>query len=167
MGDLRRDDVPPPAGPEAEIVRIKSANPHWFVILSASLWGVWTHWNGKRSEPCTGDTKLVCEGHKREYPLRWKGYLYCYSHEHRKHVFLELTPVAAQSILDQLPTGENLRAYRLEMKRSSDAKGSRLKATVHPPLRKPDELPKAEDPERHLWKLWNSARGIDSSEKKG
>ncbi len=156
MTGLNRQDRPPPPGPRVKIIRVKSIESHMFAILSKQIWGVWTHWNGRASEPCTGDSKTTCEGHKREFPLRWKGYLCCLGPNNSEQCFLELTPQAATDLLAQLPTGVVLRAYRLDMRRTSNTRGARYKVTVWPPLIAPEYLPGDSDPERELSRLWGS-----------
>ena len=60
MAPLNRQDKPPKPGPRHEVWRIEP--PHGFTgqIVSVSLWGVWTHWDGYRTRECTA--KVLADG---------------------------------------------------------------------------------------------------------
>jgi hypothetical protein len=159
MKRLRRCTKPAQTDPYVEIVRISKARPLFFVCLSNALWGVWVHWNGRASEPCTGETKIECEGHRRGLPLRQKFYVHAIREDGGKEVFVELTPGAATELLSFFQEGEPLRGYRLECWRSSDTKGARYHCRAFPAKVPAASLPPELDPEPYLWRLWGVARG--------
>lgn len=154
MAELRRQDKPPAPGPACEIFRIKGTQRVHFWCLSDDIWGVWTHWGNNRTNPCTGESKETCEGHAKEWPLRWKGYLCVFDVFRGKLGFYELTPGAAQQIERQTTAGQTLRGRVLICSRSSEGKGSRARVEVQPYLTDLTRLPDARDPELYLRQLW-------------
>lgn len=155
MPQLNRQDQPPRGGPEMWILRLKAKQSRTLAILSVSLWGTWTHWNGQCSEPCFVEKK-ACSGCKRGLPKRWKGYLHCWDYHEKREVFLELTPMAADAVLVQCGEGAPLRRNRIQMARG-DGDNTRLKVTILSAVPLDVLLPEPKDPKKTLEKLW----GID------
>jgi len=87
MSAPRRDNVPPRLGPTLKIFRLKKNQTGTFGVFGSQIHGFWTHWAGMCSEPCTEPVDK-CEGHAREWPLRWKGYLHVYYQERAEEGFL-------------------------------------------------------------------------------
>jgi hypothetical protein len=162
MSTLNTCHMPPPNGPELLIIRLRAGKKLTCVILSHALWGVWTHWNGSRSEPCFSE-KSHCNGCKRGLPKRWKGYLHVWDFERRRQVFVELTPTAAESINNQVGLGSVLRGYRVSLERMKGDQ-SRLIVHVHPMHPDVESLPSAKDPDATLRKLWGVDRRVASDE---
>lgn len=152
MPPLNRQDRPPRGGPEMLVLRLKAGVTKLFAILSPSLWGVWTHWAGSKSEPCFQDKKS-CSGCKRGLPKRWKGYLHCWDYHDKREVFFELTPLAADAILEQCGEDAPLRGNRIQVVRGAGDK-ARLKVTVLSAVPRDQVLPEAKDPAKTLSKLW-------------
>ncbi len=157
-GGLYLDPLPPPNQVTIHLVRIRKGEQRDFVILSKSLWGVWVHWSGARSEPCHAE-KSECPGCKRGHPRRWKGYLHAVTMPVMTEVFVELTPLAAESLNVQMPPETALRGYRLTLKRSQGASNGRLTVIVNNPHPALPKLPEPKDPYTTLAKLW----GLDQS----
>jgi hypothetical protein len=153
---IDRQDRPPKPGPAFEIVRLR-ASQRIVISCLGELWGVYTHWNGRCSEPCFKDHKK-CPGHRRGLPRRWKGYLHASNHVNWEEFFLELTPLAASCLLAQCPKQVPLRGQQLEIVRGKGDR-ARLAVTVLPSHGPGVQLPKAKDPYPLLAKLW----GIDDS----
>ena len=153
---IDRDDSPPRPGPEMEIKRLR-ANQSLSVTLLSALWGVWTHWNGRCSEPCYKDHKK-CAGHRKGYPRRWKGYIHAIDHASREEIFVELTPLACQCLLRQLGSATRLRGQVVRIKRLGGDR-ARLEVFVMPPHPEHLQLPKEKDPYPILAKLWGIADG--------
>jgi hypothetical protein len=182
MGALNRQDVPPKPGPAMEIFRVSAGTNFKGTILSESLWGVWTHWDGYRTRECTakfvyddggenagqvesirdqgirlldhptGDTE--CRGHIARWPLRWKAYLYVFNQGLRKCGFIELTPLAGQEILRQAPASKNLRGLHLTVGRSGNGNKTKCWVELTKGVISEAELPKPQDPEDTLRCLW-------------
>lgn len=157
----RTDATPPAPGPRDEIIRLKNANVRRFVILSAEVTGIWSHWDGERSVGCTGTDKDDCEGHRKEWPLRWKGYLHVIDSYTSKPGFLEVTPGCAKALLTFFGTSRSMRGYNLKVWRSSDKKGSRLLCEVGQPVAALEALPSERDPYPSVARLWEGDKGVD------
>ena len=157
MLPLNRQNHPPRGGPSMPIRRVKAGQRKQFAILSRSLWGVWTHWNGKQSEPCYQEKKQ-CGGCKRGLPKRWKGYLHAYDFMDKEECFLELTPLACDQLLAQAGDKEPLRGNRVLVERGAGNK-ARLTVTMLTPVQSVSSLPAEKDPQSALQKLW----GVDDT----
>jgi hypothetical protein len=149
---LNRNDDPPDRNGELWVLRLKGNTKRTFTIVSTKLWGVRTHWNGKRTVPCFKPTDS-CEGCKKCMPQRWKGYLHAFDGARRGYCFLELTPEAARQLLAQFPKGFNLRGQRIEVERTSSDQG-RLHVNVLAPTPNLSILPPEMSPKDTLLNLW-------------
>jgi len=157
MGDLARQDAPPPPGPKSEIVRIKAGQRWMLTILSANLEGFWCHWQGTNEKgfslPCTMPREK-CRGCRNMLPRRWKGYIFCYAHHMKKAHFVEVTPGAAEDLVVQLGKGD-WRGFRVEIMRGA---GDKARLTVDmraaPTPEAVANLPKALSVEPVLTELW-------------
>jgi len=182
MPTLNRQDTPPRPGPSEEIFRVKAGSDFVGIILSPSLWGVWTHWDGYRTRECTakfvytdegegaGEVETIreqgarllnhptdgtsCRGHTAKWPLRWKGYLFVTSQFHKKVGFLEVTPHGAASLLELAPKDGNLRGLCVRMGRAGKGDKTRISVELVRGVFDVDTLPKNQDPEGTLRALW-------------
>lgn len=152
MRQVRREDTPPKSGDRFWIIRVR-ANQTKEVVAAGKLWGFWTHWDGKKSIPCTGADKS-CYGHERGLPLRWKGFVWCYDLEKRAYCYVEITPLMAEQINQQLPEGEALRGWWLQFRRGNGDK-SRCKVVVERRYHTPEALLPDRDPIKTLSDLWD------------
>ena len=158
MGTLSVDHGCPCPGPETPVVRVKTNVTHHFRVLSRSVFGIWIHWNGLRSEACFTEKK-VCPGCTKGLPRRWKGYLHALAtHLNGKDCFLELTPLAVTSILSQVPQGEILRGLRLEVRRTAGGEKGRLQVVVLGDINPGNGLIAERDPISVLSRLWGLER---------
>jgi len=160
MLSINRQDRPPVGGPEMLVLRLKANQSLDAICISPSLWGCYTHWNGRCSEPCFGE-KAKCPGHKRGLPVRWKGYLHVWDCRKKRQCFVELTPTSADDLLGQVGDGVILRGMRFVLTRQSGDK-ARLTVSVLEGERYAvdvGKLPTPKDPFKTLAKLW----GIDDS----
>lgn len=144
--------LPPRVGPEIYILRLKANQLYTFTIFSPSMWGIFVHWNGKKSEPhFTQEDR--CPGCISRRPKRWKGFLHCFCHELGQEVFLELTPASAHSLIGQLGSAGTMRGNRIQAKRGKGDNG-RLIITVLTAVTSPDALGPAKDPQESIMALW-------------
>lgn len=156
----------PDCGPEFRIIQLKRAERLDGIILSPSMWATFVHWDdfaGKkgRSQRCTRDSENSrCDGCDRvpALPRRWKAWLHVWSFACKGEVFLELTPAAGRSLLDQVPNGRTLRGLRLLAERSKGGDNGRLKIELANWLGEMSKFPPAKDPEPVLQLLWNWQR---------
>lgn len=154
--------VPPEPGPELFVRRLKAGEASVFILLSDSLWGVWTHWDPtlRRTSPHLKDKK-ACPGCQRKLSKRWKGYLCVINENKHAREFLELTPVVARGLLDQAGDGIPLRGLRYRIERGKGDK-ARCKVTPQAPyscFKESPPLPPAMDPKQTLIDLW----GLDQA----
>ena len=160
MEPLNRQDEPPEPGPETLIIRVSPKLGVDGIILSKSLFGVFTHWDGRRTRECTKNSE-TCAGCLAHLEQRWKGYLSILSSVHRKHVFLELTPTAARKLLDQVDKDKPLRGFRIRVGRTGESMKGRITVDVMPCSVPIEALPQGQDPEAILRKLWGwPMRGV-------
>lgn len=163
MSDERFVGVPvPEPGPECLLVQLDKGESIDGVILSNAVWGVGTHWNdfaGRkgRSERCTLDHGH-CEGHEKQLPYRWKGYLFVFCFRRRKGVFVELTPTTAKQIEVRAPRDKPLRGERLQLKRGDGGKKTRISVEVLEYRGNVEDLPADRDPQPILEILWTWGR---------
>lgn len=155
MAQLTRDDSPPKREGELWVERLKGSRTKKFTLYSTKIWGVWTHWNGKKSMPCV-KPECECAGCVNKQPKRWKAYLHAYDHARRCQVFLELTPTATRSLLEQIGRGVSLRGATITVTRTSSDKG-RLLVQVNDVPTIPSMLPEVKDPLKTLLDFWEIA----------
>lgn len=154
---FRLDPNPPDPTPHLHVTRLKAGGRFRGWILSAAIWGVWTHWTGRFSVPCQQNgTPCPRETHK--LPQRWKGYLHVQDPDKEVSTLIELTPESAREVMAQASLTGNLRGCMIELQRGEKANNSRLIARLLIRHHNPDDLPAAVDPEptlRHLWGMGN------------
>ena len=158
MGPLDRLDQPPKPGPEIEIRRLRKNESVCFTIMGA-LEGVYTHWNGMRSEPCFANHR-ECPGHLKALPRRWKGYIHVHDDRLREEQFLELTPLAAKCLLNSVGHGTVLRGIRLTVTRLNGNK-ARLTVAVLESVQRGVVMPAPKSVYPVLANLWNLPEGKD------
>lgn len=150
----RRDDQIPEGGAATIIRRIKGRSARRYTILSGKVYGYWAHWNGYYTSACTDESGETCEGHKRKWPLKWRGYLHVRDWLTGELVHLELPGGAARQIKSQTIQGQDLRGLVLEVFRTSEAKHSHCRVMVHLGTIPADDLPADKDPTDDVGKLW-------------
>jgi len=153
---LRRQDDPPKAGPETEVIRVTPGAGVRGQIISDGIWGCWTHWDGRRSRECTGDLS-ECEGHRSSWPQRWKGYIYIYCAVRKDCVFLELTPSAGEELIRQNGSSVGLRGKLLRMDRHGKSMRAKIIVELTQGLNGISNLPLERSPESILRTLWGWA----------
>lgn len=154
MAGLFRQDEPPRPGPSLPLMRLGAGATVRFLLLNSRLFGLWTHWVNKKSIPCL-EPQAKCEGCKTGACRRWKGYVHAVNMHNRQEGFLELTPVAAQQLLEQAGRGNSLRGLQVQVQRGGGEK-ARLKIDVQfsRPLTSAEKLPEEKSPEITLNELW-------------
>ena len=150
---LRKADRPPEKGPRFWVYRVKTGAGFLGQIVSPTIWGVFTHWDGNTTRECYADRKkcpLCIDG----CGNRWKGYLYVYNSLNKEFGFLELTPDAAEEVWRQCGRDEPLRGWNIRAKRHGGNKGKILVEMSFPNGFELDRLPQPQDPEETLRMLW-------------
>lgn len=139
----RRDDIPPESGPALKIVRLKACESCNVSLLGSCVVGYWTHW-GTRTLPCTLPRE-ECEGCRRQFPQRWKGYIHCLREDRTEEGFLEVTKITRETILEHVGGEKFLRGSRIKVLRGKGDKTTlrvlllRPWAAEHPDIPLPDE----------------------------
>lgn len=93
-----------------------------FTIYSELVEPVYTHYHGKRTVPCYKNHDL-CEGGHSILNLRWKGYLFGWTHEENKLEWLQLTHEAANQLADQLEGAQPFRGITIQVSRTKSKQG--------------------------------------------
>lgn len=125
-----------------------------FLCYSPVIQGFYTHYSG-RTVPCYKN-HLKCPGGHSLLNRRWKGYLHGWSHARNEPIFLQLTPEAANQLLDQLAEGATLRGLMIEVSRSAKKKG-RMSCVLGEAQRafRSVDLPPPLDCRRSCYNLWD------------
>jgi hypothetical protein len=150
---IARQDRPPEV---TRVIRIHSVGPtdHFSgAILSDSLYGFWTHWDGRQTRPCWKG-QAHCDGCDRELPQRWKGLIELWEMG-KPSFFVELTPLAAKEFLERLH-GAEMRGVRINVQRERHHRRAPLRIVFLD--RYAGQLPKAHDPWATLEVIWGLKR---------
>ena len=150
---LRRQDKPPKPGPEVSVIRCEGGSGVRVQIISDTIWGVWTHWDGHRSRECTAEDES-CIGHKSKWATRWKGYLHVWCPFRKEYCFLELTPASAGEILRLNGSNPSLRGKLLRLDRVNGNKRAKIAVELTSGVSNVGELPVPQSPEPVLRRLW-------------
>ena len=146
------DDSIPMPGPDIFIKRLEADELLTCCILGDEIKGIWVHWAGKKSAPHY-EPAAECPGCIAQQAKRWKGFLHVGDSHASKELFLELTPTSARALIEAVGGSENLRATRVNVKRTK-GKNGRINITVLGPAKDHDNLPPARDPRNSILKLW-------------
>lgn len=159
---LSKSDSTPPAGPKNKILRLKGGVRKTLYVCSECIEWVYTHWEGRRSIPCT-EPHEECRGHRLELPRRAKGYLYAYVVEDRRYAFVELTPTAGEQFDQHYGKGARLRGARFTLQRGNGDK-AHLVLEFQSPMENPSQLLPSKSVEPTLRQLWGMAASETVSE---
>lgn len=148
------DGVPP----ICRAVPMYTLLPHDELLLvacSQELFEFWTHWQGGRTRPCfRKDTKDQCRGCEDQCPRRWKGLVHVWQPARRAAFFLELTPLSATSMKQQLGN-RRLRGATFHVSRKRKHKRGEIEISLlDTPYTILEELPKPADPLKTLSQVW-------------
>lgn len=157
MSDRVKGVLPPTPRMRGHLLRILTAESKQFICISEMPYGQNVHWWGNRSHECHHD-KGQCEGCKRGWPSKWKGYLHVQTDVHGGDVFLELTATAWLLIEQQVPAGENFRGIIFRIRRTKGGAKGRYLVEVLPRRISEEELPREKDPRDLLRFLWSCKR---------
>lgn len=150
---FRRMDNPPSAGRVMQIRKVRESETLTCAIVSRSITGCRTHWNGKQTVPCFAE-KRKCEGCRLGYPARWIGFLHVCNLDGSGAEFLELTTISANRLLHLQGDRPDLRGMIITVNREGGKKKAPLKVAAHPDCLDPQKLGKALEPWPTLQRLW-------------
>lgn len=154
MSTIRCCDTPQKMGPSMHVRRLAEAETVRVLIYSPRPKGIWTHWMGTASLPCT-EPREQCKGCRAQASIRQKFLLHVGCQNTKAEEVLELPPQATRDLMSQFPPCEAIRGQHLRITRGS-AKTARLKIEIlerwNAVLQGP--LPAEKDPRIPLLELW-------------
>jgi len=164
QGTLNRQEEPKRERGELFVKRLEGNEQVEVCVLSAKVEGFLTHWQpakgGRKgySLPCTQPTE-ECEGHKRQLPSRWRGYLHVFEIHKGQSFFLEITPETLHNLKALVGESTVWRGLCICFKRMN-GKNTRIAVTLLTEWgrRSSAALPQPLSVETMLRKLWNISK---------
>lgn len=168
MPDFDEQHTPPRPGPEKFVRRVRAREKLTVTCISRTWWGIWIHWDGKRSHPHE-KAQGKCQGCKRGWPKRWKAYLHVYNSSNHAQEFLELTPIAVEALQSETAPSNNMRGVRFTIERGAGDKARMRIALLshHESIPGNRPLPHEEDPKPTLLALWGLGQTSFGDENEG
>jgi hypothetical protein len=134
------------------VLRITLPEITEMTVLSPRIMSLWIHWVG-RSMRCVEDGP--CKYCEKGIGRKWKGYIdvlimgkTCYP------AWIEMTPTAANLILQGLDKEKGLRGARLQMSKTRGGAKGRYIIHVHEHYTAAERLPEEQSPIKTLETLW-------------
>jgi hypothetical protein len=162
MNGYRIDPTPPPRSLTLTLVRLKAGEEAFFRVLSAAIFGYWSHWTGKCSVLCKRNSE-DCDGCRNAKPVKWKGLLHVINMGNGRQCLVEVTNSAALQIQDSLPSNDSLRGKRLRLVRSRGGDNGRLRAEIIFDARSVVDLPPEIDAWPTVEKIFDLAKPFDET----
>jgi hypothetical protein len=142
------------SAPAATIFKIGGGQAKDFVILSSKVVGVYTHYVGGRTLPCTGKNGDCWIDH-RKTSTRWQGWVAVSNlHSVAQWGYLCLTQTAFQRNEYLVGLAENLRGLQLKVGRAGGEKNSLLFCSATGRYALMNRLPAEPDVKAFLMRLW-------------
>lgn len=148
---------PPAPRMRGILLRVMTSEATQFICLSECAYGQMVHWWGNRSHECKHETGQ-CDGCKRGWPTRWKGYLHVETGSHGPDTFLEITRDCWQLLQSQSHEGQNWRGMIFKARRTKGGAKGRYLVEVLERRVAHDDLPQEKDPRELLRFLWSCKR---------
>lgn len=150
---LHRQDTPPSVKALIGIKKVAAAERFTCLVVSTEIHGYWTHWDGQRTVPCLNGPKL-CPYHLKLIPARWAGFVHVANPDGTGNNFLELTALAAQTLLDVCRGRQSMRGAIIHVNRKNGKLRSPLEFALvgEFDLNKPFRAPA--DPLPTLKRIW-------------
>lgn len=155
-GRFVRQDNPPKGCHVTPIKKVGDKERFTVLVCSSEVFGIYTHWNEKRTVPC-GGTRKLCKLCLKEVARRWAGFVHVCNPDGSGAALLEMTALAAERLLACAEEGLGIRGLIVHVYRERGTKKSPI--AVARVGRAPAEqvIPRPIDPEPTLCKLWNLA----------
>lgn len=157
---LAWDDQPdmPRLRSKFRLVRIGRAEKLKTIILSPQLVGVWTHYYRGRTAPHEEPTCPACDA---KNARRWYGYLACWNLQSDSRFLLELTPQAAEPLLELQNKKKTLRGLEIYVRRCGDKPNSPCETLIPKEQQSHLALPGTFDVREALMIIWGLAAPSD------
>lgn len=146
-----------PTLPHLPLERVKPASQIHGVITCNTYLGVWTHFIGGRTLPCTAPTCPGCEAQRRK---GWEAYLSIWTNKPSRHIIAALTPGAALQLTDAAPDPGQLRGNWITIRRHGSRPNGKLLVELQLVEVNVGCLPPPPDLKAHMYKIW----GLDVDE---
>lgn len=159
---ISRVGDPAQKGPRAPFIRRPAPGMIYTgIVLAKTVFACYTHFvlTNRCTMPCLAvraeDGKIIectaCAWCEKEMPERWKGYLHCWSHQHERDEFLELTWPCWRAVKACYAVMPDLRGYELTANRGKGATSRLWVKLDHPrPSTELRHLPAEKTPEQAL-----------------
>lgn len=153
-------DVPPLREKHLDLRRVKPGKEGFVRVCSTKVFGYHSHWFRGHSHPCYGE-ECMCPAPMNQTDREWHGVLHIVQSNPRKEMFLEITDLCVQSLLDQVPDRKNLRGLRVWFGRSGESMKGRIICRVDGVAQIDRDLPAECDPRKTLDVIWASNSPMD------
>jgi len=153
-GFIRRIDIPRNVTKVIPMLKIRATDDGILACCSPAVYGYATHWDGKRTRPCTavmGQCKFCKDPN---FSTRDKGVILVATTAGQLHGFLELTPLAFDDLVRLSKTMQGLRGMLLRVRRQHQSMKGRLMVEYTGQYSGPVELPADQDPEPTLRRMF-------------
>lgn len=153
--------VPPAPGDFAAVRlhRVPTAGSITGIITSTQIYGCWTHWDSYRTQPCPGpDCKLCKDGN----PGRWHCWISIYSQMYGRQAVVQLTALAAQSLLQQCERYPSMRGVLVNFSRSAKRPNARIIVETRQLSQPIDALPAEIDIPKYMGLIWQASKHLDN-----
>ncbi len=151
MGDWQDRPPPPREFAGLRLTRVPKSKSLAGIITCDHMVGRNTHFEHRRTVPCTGDDCLLCAD---KNPKRWHGYVSICSSRSTTQIVLELTDLASQPVIAWYDRRGTLRGTRIVAERKGNFDNSPVTCTLEVTDVDLRTLPESPDLRRFLKMLW-------------
>lgn len=143
--------------PHLALKRVPARGAIKGVITTTEILGVWTHFLGRRTLPCT---TVDCPGCKAKLTKRYEAYVSLWTNSPSAHIIVALTPRAARELTDSAENPKDMRGLMIIIQRLGQRANGMLTARVESADGYTKALPPIPELRAHMLKIW----GLDQSQ---
>lgn len=140
--------------PMERIGKIFPGEPQIWHVNSSAVCGVWTHYCGVRSFPCTSEDPASCFFRHESTSRRWCGWIACQRPHGKVTQWLCLSQAAGRDYPRLLDRGNSLRGCELRIGREGKTMHGRQRLTLTEPATDNRHLLREPSPYHFLFALW-------------
>jgi hypothetical protein len=134
-------------------MRVPTSNRLIGIALNHTLDITTTHWDGRRTGPCTGANCPHC---RNGHPGRIHAFVPLYSQSSGKIAVIQLTDIAAGALQEEARRYKGLRGLLLQISRVQPRDNARILIEARKLPVDPPDLPEPIDVRRFMASIWNS-----------